>query len=229
MPTPPRRSPVRSPVPGGAWTRSRRPWVRKLAHVDRIVSLADALFDLEAGGVAADAGWLHDGPAHAWWVEPGRVLAGRVPRHRTGRRHQARHPRRRRGADLRRPHDPGRSARAVRGRAGRAGSCPRPRSASPALPDPGLRHHRPPRLRVDRRARPPRGGRGSARRTSTAGAASAAPAPSSGACSPRTGWTATSCSPRSPRSREGTRKAQRRSPESDEQVEVLRAWLARGS
>ena len=29
--------------------------------------------------------------------------------------------------------------------------------------------------------------------------------------------------------REGTRKARRRSPESDEQVEVLRAWLARGS
>ena len=30
-------------------------------------------------------------------------------------------------------------------------------------------------------------------------------------------------------SREGTRKARRRSPESDEQIEVLRAWLARGS
>ena len=29
--------------------------------------------------MAADAGWLHDGPAHAWWVEPGRVLAGEYP------------------------------------------------------------------------------------------------------------------------------------------------------
>jgi ADP-ribosyl-[dinitrogen reductase] hydrolase len=55
------------------------PWVRKLVHVDRIVSLADGLFDLEADGGAGAAGWLHDGPAHAWWVEPGRVLAGEYP------------------------------------------------------------------------------------------------------------------------------------------------------
>jgi hypothetical protein len=50
----------------------------------RILSLADALFDLEADGPEAGVRWLHDEPIHAWWVEPGAVLAGEYPAERSG-------------------------------------------------------------------------------------------------------------------------------------------------
>lgn len=43
---------------------------------DRIVSLADALHDLDA---PAPERWALDDAMHAWWVEPGRLLAGEYP------------------------------------------------------------------------------------------------------------------------------------------------------
>jgi ADP-ribosylglycohydrolase len=63
---------------GARWGFSKIPaeWRSRVAMSDRIVSLADALF-----GEAAEppAIWTYDRFIHAWWVEPGRVLAGEYP------------------------------------------------------------------------------------------------------------------------------------------------------
>ena len=71
---------------GACWGASGIPvgWLAKVAMGDRIVSLADTLFDLEAERESADATWRHDDSVHAWWVKPGTVLAGEYPTNRTG-------------------------------------------------------------------------------------------------------------------------------------------------
>jgi ADP-ribosyl-[dinitrogen reductase] hydrolase len=78
---------------GARWGASAIPaaWRSKLAMHDRIVSLATALAtrahsvgtsagDAEAGTSAPlTPRWVADPTLHAWWVEPGRVLAGEYP------------------------------------------------------------------------------------------------------------------------------------------------------
>lgn len=63
---------------GARWGWSGIPteWRERVVMADRLVSLADALHDLE--GPAPDR-WHHDDAMHAWWVEPGRLLAGEYP------------------------------------------------------------------------------------------------------------------------------------------------------
>ncbi len=65
------------------------PWLDRLVARERIESLArrlhaDAARDERsgegAGGVAGPA-WAHDPFVHAWWVDPGRLLAGEYPGH----------------------------------------------------------------------------------------------------------------------------------------------------
>ena len=198
--------------------------------VDRIVSLADALFDMEAGAWRADAGWLHDGPVHAWWVEPGRVLAGEYPGTATGRRPPSSTSSSTPGCG------PSSTSRRRPIRSSRTTACwlqrarrPRPRPPLPALPDPGLRHDRPRRATrsiVEHVRREVAEGRpvyvhcwGGIGRTGTV----------VGCLLAADGMDCDQLLAAIAALREGTRKAQRRSPESDEQVEVLRAWLARGS
>lgn len=80
---------------GARWGASAIPagWLAKVAMGDRIVSLADRLFDLDPDDARPDdarpdadadadrpgRAWRYDGPVHAWWVEPGAVLAGEYP------------------------------------------------------------------------------------------------------------------------------------------------------
>lgn len=75
-------------------------WQSEVAHHERIRSLAFSLFDLASGSTAAGATsganpppvvgadsaslpprWEHEDLVHAWWVQPGRVLAGEYPGH----------------------------------------------------------------------------------------------------------------------------------------------------
>jgi ADP-ribosylglycohydrolase len=51
-------------------------WLGKLALGARIASLADGL---HAAGTGAPGPWACDRDFHAWWVEPGRILAGEYP------------------------------------------------------------------------------------------------------------------------------------------------------
>lgn len=51
-------------------------WRRKLALGRRIESLADGL---HAAATGVPGPWAHDDAFHAWWVEPGRILAGEYP------------------------------------------------------------------------------------------------------------------------------------------------------
>lgn len=66
---------------GARWGASTIPpeWREKLVAADRIASLARALF--VAGGGVVDEGWAYDPFLHAWWVQPGRLLAGEYPGH----------------------------------------------------------------------------------------------------------------------------------------------------
>lgn len=66
---------------GARWGASSIPpeWREKLVAENRIVSLARALF--AAGGGVVDDGWAYDPFLHAWWVRPGRLLAGEYPGH----------------------------------------------------------------------------------------------------------------------------------------------------
>lgn len=55
-------------------------WRQKLVAGERITALARGLF--AAGGGRVDShGWPYDEFLHAWWVEPGRLLAGEFPGH----------------------------------------------------------------------------------------------------------------------------------------------------
>ena len=171
----------------------------------------------------------HDGPAHAWWVEPGRVLAGEYPG--TGRGDATKldilvDAGVRTFVDLT---TAGRSARAVRGRS--LAERARTRGLD-------LRHRRFPipdfgtidlpgyASIVEHVRREVAEGRpayvhcwGGIGRTGTV----------VGCLLAEDGMDCDQLLAAIAALREGTRKAQRRSPESDEQVEVLRAWLARGS
>ncbi len=54
-------------------------WRDKLVLGSRITELAQGLF-LAGGGVVPEGQrWPHDEALHAWWVEPGQVLAGEYP------------------------------------------------------------------------------------------------------------------------------------------------------
>lgn len=67
---------------GARWGASAipEPWRAKVAHGDRIVSLARALY-LAGGGTGPDGLWGWDHLLHAWWVLPGQLLAGEYPGH----------------------------------------------------------------------------------------------------------------------------------------------------
>lgn len=52
-------------------------WLHRLFAGERIVALARGLFF--AGGGDLDGRWPHDQFLHAWWVQPGRLLAGEYP------------------------------------------------------------------------------------------------------------------------------------------------------
>ena len=67
---------------GARWGGSGIPldWRARITAGERIVALARGLF-LAGGGVAESPSWPHDELVHAWWVEPGRLLAGEYPGH----------------------------------------------------------------------------------------------------------------------------------------------------
>jgi hypothetical protein len=65
---------------GARWGASGIPteWCDQLAMRDRIQSLADNLLDAGTPDIGRRR-WRYDGPIHAWWVEPGSLLAGEYP------------------------------------------------------------------------------------------------------------------------------------------------------
>lgn len=67
---------------GTRWGASGIPatWRERVTARHRIESLARGLF-VAGGGEVASTRWAHDEPIHAWWVEPGRILAGEYPGH----------------------------------------------------------------------------------------------------------------------------------------------------
>jgi ADP-ribosylglycohydrolase len=62
---------------GARWGMSGIPsrWRERITMSERLVSLADNLFAVQS----PDTSWAHDELVHAWWVEPGRLLAGEYP------------------------------------------------------------------------------------------------------------------------------------------------------
>ncbi|MFZ6005779.1 MAG: ADP-ribosylglycohydrolase family protein [Actinomycetota bacterium] len=66
---------------GARWGASgiRSEWVDRLVLAPRISELARGLFAAAVGDAARPARWDHDEALHAWWVEPGAVLAGEYP------------------------------------------------------------------------------------------------------------------------------------------------------
>lgn len=64
---------------GARWGASALPagWLDRLVARERIEALAVGLFAAAGGDVGPR--WPHDPFVHAWWVEPGRVLAGEYP------------------------------------------------------------------------------------------------------------------------------------------------------
>jgi ADP-ribosyl-[dinitrogen reductase] hydrolase len=66
---------------GARWGMSGIPnaWVDRLVLRERIVELASRLFVAGGGEPTAPPRWPHDELLHAWWVEPGAVLAGEYP------------------------------------------------------------------------------------------------------------------------------------------------------
>jgi ADP-ribosyl-[dinitrogen reductase] hydrolase len=68
---------------GARWGASAIPmaWRTKIVGGVRITSLAQNLF--AAGGGDTPARWMADDLVHAWWVDPGRLLAGEYPGHAT--------------------------------------------------------------------------------------------------------------------------------------------------
>jgi hypothetical protein len=55
-------------------------WREKVVAAERIVALARGLFAAGRGELGG-ASWPHDEFVHAWWVQPGRLLAGEYPGH----------------------------------------------------------------------------------------------------------------------------------------------------
>ena len=77
---------------GARWGASDIPmeWAKQVTMVEDIARLAQELFDAESDDRPVDAAptsrpadlpdpWPHEQEIHAWWVEPGRVLAGEYP------------------------------------------------------------------------------------------------------------------------------------------------------
>ena len=137
------------------------------------------------------ARWPHDAILHAWWVEPGRLLAGEYPGAK-GAREGAQKLRLLVDAGVDSIIDlttPARRARVVprcTGSCGRRGRTPGP-SLRP--PHSGHERDRPRWLRRDSCSHPRRNQLLGESFTSTAGAVRAAPAPWSAAFSSTTGWT----------------------------------------
>ena len=67
-------------IAGARWGAEGIPhaWRKKVVAGDRITALARGLY-LAGGGVTDQTSWAHDAFCHAWWVEPGRLLAGEYP------------------------------------------------------------------------------------------------------------------------------------------------------
>jgi ADP-ribosyl-[dinitrogen reductase] hydrolase len=67
---------------GARWGASAIPdaWREKVVAADRIVALSRGLF-AAGGGELDGTSWPHDNFVHAWWVQPGRLLAGEYPGH----------------------------------------------------------------------------------------------------------------------------------------------------
>lgn len=67
---------------GARWGASGIPaaWREKTVAAERIIALARGLF-AAGGGQVDDERWAHDDFVHAWWVQPGRLLAGEYPGH----------------------------------------------------------------------------------------------------------------------------------------------------
>lgn len=69
-------------IAGARWGASAIPatWREKVVAGDRIAALARGLY-VAGGGATDPVGWTHDTFVHAWWVVPGRLLAGEYPGH----------------------------------------------------------------------------------------------------------------------------------------------------
>jgi len=68
---------------GARWGAAGIPaeWRSRIVLAERIHALADGLY--RAGAAITEPGpWEYDSYLHAWWVEPGAVLAGEYPGHR---------------------------------------------------------------------------------------------------------------------------------------------------
>jgi len=72
---------------GARWGASGIPpeWCERVVSADRIIALAGGLYEA-GGGRGVDRSWHHDRFIHAWWVEPGQILAGEYPGHPENRR-----------------------------------------------------------------------------------------------------------------------------------------------
>lgn len=67
---------------GARWGWSNIPseWRKKISEADRIAAIAGRLHDVAAGVVPGErTRWDHDELVHAYWVEPGTILAGEYP------------------------------------------------------------------------------------------------------------------------------------------------------
>ena len=75
---------------GARWGASGIPsrWRELLTDRDRIEAIAGRLHDA-ATAATPEGPWPHDGFVHAYWVEPGRILAGEYPGHPSPRRARA--------------------------------------------------------------------------------------------------------------------------------------------
>ena len=67
---------------GARWGASGipAPWRERITARERIAALATGLF-VQGGGTPDDSRWEFDAYVHAYWVEPGRLLAGEYPGH----------------------------------------------------------------------------------------------------------------------------------------------------
>ncbi|MGB6058499.1 MAG: ADP-ribosylglycohydrolase family protein, partial [Microthrixaceae bacterium] len=65
---------------GARWGESGIPaeWRQRVTEGERIAAIAGRLFDIGAGGAAPET-WAHDESVHGYWLEPGVVLVGEYP------------------------------------------------------------------------------------------------------------------------------------------------------
>ncbi len=68
-------------IAGARWGASGIPaeWRAKCVASERITSLAEILWADGGGDSDAEPAWSHDDFVHAWWVQPGALLAGEYP------------------------------------------------------------------------------------------------------------------------------------------------------